>query len=366
MGRWIDPCTAGVITMRRASSIATTCLLAVPGGAAMGQSTLERPTSAPELWTGVPWSLEVSVGPLLERQAGTGLMADPSVRVALALPRHWVAEVRYAPQPVETGGRDEVEGAVRSVWLRQDQGHAFDLGVEGRFGTESDATVAGVAGARWVGPLRFVASTRAVFPVDGDARLVLGAGGIWHPMPGRLPVALAADAASFTDRVSGERIAWTAAVQVGVAFTPHTVSVFATNAGTSLLGRLSGTDRVRLGIEVTGHVPVGRLFGLHADRATALESVRPVEPGEPVAQPVVVIPIREYRYASARVEIPAGTAVEWVNHDDVVHTATADDGAWNSGGLERGERWRAVFAEPGTYAYHCGPHPYMRGVVVVR
>lgn len=352
--------------MRCPVIVIVVCLLAVPGGTAAGQSTLERPASTPEVWTGVPWTLEVSVGPLLDRQSGTGLRADPSVRAALALPRGFVGEVRFAPQPVETGESDEVEGALRAGWLRQDHGAWLDLGVEGRFATGSDAVATAITGARWLGPLRVFASTRAFFPADDDARLVVGAGGVWHPAPGRLPIALAADAATFTDRQPEERIAWSAGVQVGIAFTPHTLSLFGTNAGTSLAGRSTGTDRVRLGVEVTGHIPIGRFFGLHADRETAQQSVRSQDPAEAGPQPAVVIPIREYRYAPARVEVPAGATVEWVNLDHVTHTATADDRAWNSGGLEQGERWRAVFTEPGIYPYHCGPHPYMRAVVVVR
>jgi plastocyanin len=32
----------------------------------------------------------------------------------------------------------------------------------------------------------------------------------------------------------------------------------------------------------------------------------------------------------------------------------------------QGESWSAKFDKPGRYAYICDPHPYMRGVVVVR
>lgn len=351
--------------MRRAIPILALSL-AVPDAGAAAQSTLERPVAGPDVSIGVPWTLDVGVGPLLQRRSGTGLDADPMVRAALVLPNRWVAEVRYAPQPVEIGGADDLEGAVRAAWLRQANGHWLDAGMEGRYSAGSEAVLIGVVGARWLGPLRAVASTRALFPTEGDTRLALGASGVWHPAPGRLPIALAADVSALTDRRAGEAIAWTAGVQVGVAFTPHTLSIFATNAGNSMLGRLTGTDPVRLGLEVTGHVPIGRLFGFHVDRQTARASVR--EAGADVAgvQADVVIPIREYRYDPVRIEVPAGATVEWVNRDRVTHTATADDRSWNSGGLEQGERWRAVFTEPGTYPYHCGPHPYMRGVIVVR
>lgn len=339
-------------------------LLAAAPAVAAGQSTLEDTQRLPPVWTGIPWSIEVRVGPLLGRaadHAGAGLTADPSVRAALALPGRLVAEMRYATQPEELGGRDEVEGSLRTTLLGEDRGHALDLGIEGRVATGSEMAAATATAARWLGPLR-VGATAGAIAGDDRIRPLAGAGALWHPAPGRLPIALTADVVTPLDPDDGESAAWTAGIQLGVAFTPHTLSAFATNAGNSLPGRVTGTDRIRVGIELTGHVPAGRFLSRYVERETARESVRP----EAAAERVVSVPIREYRYAPARIEISAGTAVEWTNHDDVTHTATADDNSWSSGGLQQGESWRAVFTEPGLYPYHCGPHPYMRGVVVVR
>ena len=56
----------------------------------------------------------------------------------------------------------------------------------------------------------------------------------------------------------------------------------------------------------------------------------------------------------------------WVNHSDVAHTVTGDDLAFDDSGLiEPGDSFRQTFDEPGTYRYHCGPHPDMTGVIVV-
>jgi plastocyanin len=73
-----------------------------------------------------------------------------------------------------------------------------------------------------------------------------------------------------------------------------------------------------------------------------------------------------YLYAPKRLVIEAGTTVEWTNRDEMVHTVSADDGSWDSGAIRPGESWRATFTEPGVYPFHCGPHPFMKGVVVVR
>jgi plastocyanin len=348
-------------------ALLSSLLLGLPGGIASGQSTLERPPASPELWTGVPWSIELSVAPLFGRAGdlGSGLHADPAIRAALALPARIVAEARYSPQPLELGGADEVEGALRAMPLRQDRGQWLDLSLEGRIATGSKAGALTGTGARWLGPLRLLAHARAIFPTDDPdltARLAAGAAALWHPAPGRLPLALAGEVAGLLDPEPGERLAWTVGLQLGVSFTPHTLALFATNGGVSLAGRAAGTDRVRAGLELTTHVPLGRFFGRYVSRDAAREAVRATDD----ATPVVVVEILDYRYAAARIEIEAGSAVEWVNRDDAVHTATADNQAWNSGAIQQGERWRAVFDQPGIYPYHCGPHPFMRGVVVVR
>jgi plastocyanin len=330
-----------------------------------GQSTLERGPVQPETWSGIPWSLELAVAPLFGRVAAddmSGLTVDPAVRAALVLPAGWVAEARYAPQPAERGGADEIEAALRTTPMRQDHGGFADLAVEARAAAGSDAAAATVAAARWMGSLRVMAHARALFTRDDSPQLAGGAGALWHPAPGRLPLAVAGDLVSVAFDRDGHRVGWTAALQLGVSFTPHTLSLFATNTGHSLPGRSTGTDRTRVGLEVTTHVPLGRFFGLHTPRAVAREAVRP----QADAPRSVTVPIREYRYAPDRVEIEAGTAVVWVNHDHAIHTATADDGSWSSGAIAEGESWSAVFDEPGTYTYHCGPHPFMRGVVVVK
>jgi plastocyanin len=72
-----------------------------------------------------------------------------------------------------------------------------------------------------------------------------------------------------------------------------------------------------------------------------------------------------YLYAPGTIRIRAGETVEWINDDAVVHTVTAENGAFDSRGIQPGGTWRARFDEAGIYPYYCGPHPFMKGVVVV-
>jgi plastocyanin len=48
------------------------------------------------------------------------------------------------------------------------------------------------------------------------------------------------------------------------------------------------------------------------------------------------------------------------------HTATADDGSWNSGYMTPGSKWTHTFDKPGEIHYHCEPHPWKKGVIRVK
>lgn len=63
--------------------------------------------------------------------------------------------------------------------------------------------------------------------------------------------------------------------------------------------------------------------------------------------------------------VAAGTPVTWFNGDTLDHTVTSDDGTFDSGNLPPGARWTHTFTQPGTYPYHCEPHPWMTGTIVV-
>ena len=43
----------------------------------------------------------------------------------------------------------------------------------------------------------------------------------------------------------------------------------------------------------------------------------------------------------------------------------ADEGSFDSGLIEPGRSYERVFDRPGDYAYHCTPHPFMTGHVIV-
>jgi plastocyanin len=62
--------------------------------------------------------------------------------------------------------------------------------------------------------------------------------------------------------------------------------------------------------------------------------------------------------------ISRGTRVRWVNAGNSDHSSTAT-GRWDSGLLDRGETYRRVFRQSGTFPYFCTAHPAMRGTITV-
>lgn len=74
--------------------------------------------------------------------------------------------------------------------------------------------------------------------------------------------------------------------------------------------------------------------------------------------------IEGMRFVPARLTVAPGDTVTWINRDFVPHTATAADSSWDSGTLERGDRWSLVVEEGGSIDYTCLFHPTMSGRLV--
>jgi plastocyanin len=77
------------------------------------------------------------------------------------------------------------------------------------------------------------------------------------------------------------------------------------------------------------------------------------------------VQIVEFTYEPDPVVVQAGGKVIWQNEDTAPHTATADDGSFDTGTIENGKLGSATFKEPGTFTYHCEIHPTMHGTVEV-
>lgn len=347
---------------RRIGTLALLAALAAPTAGA--QSTLERTPNLSGGWVATPGTLFLTFPQRFAREAGRGIEASPTFAAALALPSELLAGARFEPHSALA--RDEWEVFARWAPWGQYRGRPVDLAATAAYNGGATSVDAEVTAARWFGPLRAIAAARLLGdpPGIGAGRVVMAGGGVFHPAPGSLPIALAADVATPVDGGTfGDDVAWSAGVQVGLSFTDHTLSVFATNTGSSTLEGSSRGGPVRLGLELTVPVPAGRFLGWYLPREQAAEAVVAEPAGE---GRVVRAEASRYLFLPRVLEVEAGTTIEWTNTDRVVHTVSADDGTWDSGAIRPGARWSARFDRPGRYPFHCGPHPFMRGMVVVR
>ncbi len=70
-------------------------------------------------------------------------------------------------------------------------------------------------------------------------------------------------------------------------------------------------------------------------------------------------------FTPATVRVLTGDSVLWMNHDARTHTATADDGSFDTGSILPQGDATATFSTAGTFPYFCRIHAFMRGRVDV-
>jgi plastocyanin len=75
--------------------------------------------------------------------------------------------------------------------------------------------------------------------------------------------------------------------------------------------------------------------------------------------------IIEFFYDPDPVTIQAGGKVIWQNEDPAPHTATAEDGSFDTGVIDQGKLKSETFKQAGAFAYVCEIHPQMKGTVEV-
>ncbi len=78
------------------------------------------------------------------------------------------------------------------------------------------------------------------------------------------------------------------------------------------------------------------------------------------------VAIRDFAFDPGNLQVPAGATVTFTNYDSAPHTATAKDGGWGTGTLEKGDSRAITFDKPGDYLYYCKIHPSMVARLQVR
>jgi plastocyanin len=92
------------------------------------------------------------------------------------------------------------------------------------------------------------------------------------------------------------------------------------------------------------------------------ENAPPPSGKAPRAEKVEIV---NFAYNPDPVTIQEGGKVIWINRDSSPHTATADDGSFDTGELKEGKLKSETFKEAGEFTYFCQVHPDMHGTIRV-
>lgn len=342
---------------------------------ASAQPATQRTPNLEGTWITPPWNLhfqfnhrfKIGGGDLF----GEGKVINwPSFGLSLGLWEPFAVGVKYASRP-EVGLRSNewFPYAKVSPWSAADG--RVSLSLLGGYDTAMESWDGEVSAQAEVSRILATAVLRGMtraLATDSSGTVI---GGGLTVQVNRY-VSLAGDAAKFVvgpDLKAG----WSAGLQIAIPYTPHTLSLQVTNTRSTLLQGASWSSDGELvyGFEFT--IPFTG-FARWGKIAKPDEEVVPAAPA-PEAQPapapatpkgaVVEIEVQGLKFHEAPLKVRPGTTVRWVNGDLVAHTITADDGSWGSALLESGESFSRTFELPGRYAYHCEPHPFMIGTIVV-
>jgi len=75
--------------------------------------------------------------------------------------------------------------------------------------------------------------------------------------------------------------------------------------------------------------------------------------------------ITDFKFSPGTTTIHVGDTITWTNNGPSPHTATANNGSFDTGTLAKGASASHTFTQAGTFAYICKIHPFMHGTVVV-
>jgi plastocyanin len=73
----------------------------------------------------------------------------------------------------------------------------------------------------------------------------------------------------------------------------------------------------------------------------------------------------DFFFSPASVSVAVGDTVTWHNTGQAPHTATANDGSFDTGTINAGGSGSHTFSSAGTFSYICTIHPNMKGTVRV-
>jgi hypothetical protein len=152
---------------------------------------------------------------------------------------------------------NEWEFFARARLLEQQARAPLDLYLQGGYNVASESVDGEVVVARSFHRLRLLVAARAFSRAyDGDeARYAVHGGAVLNLTRS---ISVASDYGLLLDRHGDEPVAWGVGLQMGVPYTPHSLSLHASNVGTASLEGASRGSRTRWGFEYTIPINVRR------------------------------------------------------------------------------------------------------------
>ena len=86
----------------------------------------------------------------------------------------------------------------------------------------------------------------------------------------------------------------------------------------------------------------------------------------PASTATSTVQIKSTGFVPATVTINQGDSVTWTNTDTKDHQVVSNGGAFASAILNPGKTYTHAFASGGTYHYHDGLHPSLKGTITVK
>jgi plastocyanin len=334
-----------------------------------GQSTLYRPANLGGTW--VPGAGVVQFDFVhrfyVAPSSGSHKITNfPTFTLALGLGRDVAVGTHYGTNSIVVAAPyrpNEAEVYARWRPLGAEGRPGLAVSLEPAYNVAARSADGEVSADYTAGPLTVSAAVRGMSRALGrDRARAAVAGGAAARLTDY--VAVSGDVGSFVSGGGGARAAWSLALSLVIPNTPHTFSLEVSNAASGTIqGNSIGYARMLYGFEFTIPLHLAR-FAPWFHRTAAPPAAGGGAGGRGTAE--VDVRVAAFAFREDSVTVAAGTVVRWTNRDVVAHTITFDDGAPGSPPLVPGAGFSRRFAAPGTYRYHCTPHPWMKGVVVVR
>lgn len=125
--------------------------------------------------------------------------------------------------------------------------------------------------------------------------------------------------------------------------------------------RIAAADTVRLTVRSAAR----RASSARAAASAVVAATSDPAPVRLAAAAAQSVTIKDFSFGPGTLTVNVGDTVTWTNDGPSEHTATANDGSFNTGILSKGQSASHTFTSAGTFQYICSIHTFMHGTIVV-